>query len=218
MATIYTDISAYDCVRQRSWDNGHSIKMEMIEKSCDWNWDNIKPSASFLWQDWATQLTFDRIVVDKPSADERRQPNVNMTCRSVFPPKYVPFMEPERVCRHCVRCSLFKDVIDVECDHCSRTCEELEDELPILECGCDECCEAYQQSEAEADAEAEELTDYFKQLKDAEAEELADYFKQLKAAEAKPSDYFKELKDAESREIRAARAKQECYRVKCMAL
>lgn len=188
MATIYTDISAYDCVRQRSWDNGHSIKMEMIEKSCDWNCDNIKPSASFLWQDWATQLTFDRII-NKPSADERRQPNVNMTCRSVFPPKYVPFMEPERVCRHCVRYSLFKDVIDVECDRCSRTCEELADELPILECGCDECCEVYQQSEAEADAEAEELADYFKQLK-----------------------------DAESRETRAARAKQECYRVKCMAL
>lgn len=114
-----------------------------------WNWNDIEHSTSCLGQDRTSEVKFVEIDV-KPNEDER-QPNVNMTCRSVIPPKYVPFMESESVCRHCSRYSLFKDVIDIECDLCARTAEELEDDIPILECFCDECCEVYQQSEAEAE-------------------------------------------------------------------
>jgi hypothetical protein len=114
-----------------------------------WNWDYIEHSASCLGQDRTTEVEF--VGIDGKLKEDEHQPNLNMTCRSVIPPKYVPFMEAERVCRHCVRYSLFKDVIDIECDHCARTREDIEDDLPILECGCDECREAYQQSEAEAE-------------------------------------------------------------------
>jgi hypothetical protein len=100
---------------------------------------------SCLWQDRVPEeLEFDRIS-DKPSAEvNQEQSMIKETCRMIFPPKYAPFMEAERVCRHCSRYSLFKGIIDHECDCCARTAEEIEDELPILVCGCDECCKAYE--------------------------------------------------------------------------
>ena len=61
-------------------------------------------------------------------------------CTLSLPPKYASYMKEEDICRHCYRESLFKDIIDVECECCARPADDDDDCLvPMLECNCVDC-------------------------------------------------------------------------------
>lgn len=59
-------------------------------------------------------------------------------CRLSLPPKYAPYIKQEK-CSHCARLSIFKNIIDLECECCAKTVERTKYDIPILECNCDDC-------------------------------------------------------------------------------